>query len=233
MGGWTACSASGQNQYSEGYLWDSLVGLEVVLPTGEIVRTGLNAWSNCGPIGRYGATSDIQGLFLGSLGVFGVITETTYTIFPDHESLVYVDLGFEDWESLIQALKMFRKTTAIADVSMLDDAIGEMIAGESMKIPYPLILCCGCVGTKEEAERKAAITREIAAKAGAKDLGVPVGDLLHENAALINAFLKKWGGIDDTASVGHTFEAWPEIHRVFREVSHKYDLLDFWYAWVL
>ncbi len=231
MGGWTACSASGINQYSAGYLWDTLVGLEVVLPTGEIVRTGLNAWSNCGPIGRYGATSDIQGLFLGSLGVYGIITELTYTIFPAHEALVYVDLGFETWEPMIKTLKNFRKTTTITDVSMLDDALGEIIGG--FKVPYPLVLSVGCTGTNEEAERGAEIVRKLAAEAGAKDLGIPVGNMLHDNAALINAFLKKFGGIDDVASVGHTFAAWPEIHKIFREVSHKYNLLDFWYAWVL
>lgn len=233
MGGWTSCSASGINQYSQGYLWDSLVGLEVVLPTGEIVRTGLNAWSNCGPIGRYGATGDIQGLFEGSLGAFGVITELTYTIYPDHEALEHVDLGFEDWEPLIKALKLFRKTSVITDVSFLDSAVGKLVGG-NIQIDYPLILSIGCAGTQEEAERGAAIVREIGAKVGAKDAGAPLGDILYHNAALLNSpSFKTLGGLDDTASVGHTFDVFPEIYRVFREIVDRYQISYYWYAWVL
>ena len=233
MGGWTAGSASGINQYSHGYLWDSLVGLEVVLPTGEIVRTGLNAWSNCGPIGRYGATGDIQGLFEGSLGAFGVITELTYTIYPAHEALEHIDLGFDDWEPLIRALRMFRKTSVITDVSFLDSAVGKLVGG-NIEIPYPLLLSIGCTGTKEEAERGAAIVREIAAKAGAKEAGVPIGSILYHNAALLNSpSFKTLGGLDDVASVGHSFDVFPEMYRVFREVVDKYNIAYYWYAWVL
>jgi FAD/FMN-containing dehydrogenase len=233
MGGWTACSASGINQYFHGYLWDSLVGLEVVLPTGEIVRTGLNAWSNCGPIGRYGATGDIQGLFEGSLGAFGVITETTYTIYPDHEAIEHIDLGFDDWEPLIKALRIFRETSGITDVSFLDSAVGKLVGGV-MEIPYPLLLSLACTGTKEEAERAAAVVREIGAKVGAKDAGVPIGDILYNNAALLNSpSFKTLGNLDDVASVGHTFDVFPEIYRILREVVAKYKIAYYWYAWVL
>ena len=233
MGGWTACSASGINQYSHGYLWDSLVGLEVVLPTGEIVRTGLNAWSNCGPIGRYGATGDIQGLFEGSLGTLGVITETTYTIFPDHEAIEHIDLGFNDWEPLIKALRIFRKTSGITDVSFLDSAVGKLVGGV-LEIPYPLLLCLNCTGTKEDAERAAAVVRDIGAKVGAKDAGAPIGSILYHNAALLNSpSFKTLGGLDDIASVGHTFDVFPEIYRIFKEVADRYKIANYWYAWVL
>lgn len=233
MAGWTACSASGINQYSHGYLWDSLVGLEVVLPTGEIVRTGLNAWQNCGPIGRYGATGDVQGLFEGSLGAFGVMTELTYTIYPAHQVVKHIDLGFDDWESVITALKMFRKTRLITDVGFLDKWVGKLVGGV-MEIPFPYLLTVGCSGPKEEAQRGAEIVREIGAKAGAKEAGVPMGDILYQNAALLNApTFKTLGGYSNVASVGHTFDAWPEMYRIFREVVEKGNVPAYWYAWVL
>lgn len=233
MGGWTSCSASGINQYSSGYLWDSLVGLEVVLPTGEIVRTGLNAWSNCGPIGRYGATGDIQGLFEGSLGAFGVITELTYTIYPAHEVILHIDIGFDDFEPLIRALKMFRKTTVITDISFLDDAVGKLIGG-NIEIPLPFILSIGCTGTQEEAERGAAVVREIGAEVGARDIGIPIGSMLFQNAALLNSpTFKTLGGYDNVASVGHTFDALPGMYRVLREAVDKVNIPYYWYAWVL
>lgn len=230
MGGWTSCTASGIGQYSHGFLWDSLVGLEVVLPTGEIVRTGANAWSNCGPICRYIATGDIQGMFTGSLGALGVITELTYTTFPAYQAIEFVDIGFDDIKPMISALKIFRDTDIITDVTYVDGEVTKDMIGSAL--PYQHNLSLACTGTPEDAERRAATVRELGLKAGGQELGVPLGKIMYDNASLLNTPAKAYGGLDSLGSC-HAYAELPEMYKIFKDVLDKSKLPNFWYAWVL
>lgn len=67
VGGWVACRGAGQFSTRYGTVADMVEGLEVVLASGEVLRTG---W--CGPRSAMGP--DLTGLFVGSEGTLGVIT---------------------------------------------------------------------------------------------------------------------------------------------------------------
>ena len=54
---------------------DEVVGLEVVLPRGDTVRTGSAAAPQAGFFHRYGIGPDLTGLFLGGDASFGVVTK--------------------------------------------------------------------------------------------------------------------------------------------------------------
>jgi FAD/FMN-containing dehydrogenase len=62
-----------------------VVSLEVVLPTGEVIRTGSDATKKGGRFHRYVNGADMTGMFVGSCGIFGVITEATVWIYPEVE----------------------------------------------------------------------------------------------------------------------------------------------------
>ncbi len=66
VGGWVACRGAGQYSTRYGKIEDIAVGLEVVLASGAIVRTGGAPAAAVGP--------DLTQLFLGSEGTLGVIT---------------------------------------------------------------------------------------------------------------------------------------------------------------
>lgn len=68
----TACT-SGIGM-GRGSIDDAVLGLEVVLGTGEVVRTGALALSDDRPFVRVGAP-DTTGLFLGAEGTLGIVTE--------------------------------------------------------------------------------------------------------------------------------------------------------------
>ncbi|MCL6478643.1 MAG: FAD-binding oxidoreductase, partial [Peptococcaceae bacterium] len=74
VGGLVATRSAGQFSTRYGCIEDLLVGLEAVLPGGEIVRIKNVPRRSAGP--------DLRHIWLGSEGVFGVITEVTLKVFP-------------------------------------------------------------------------------------------------------------------------------------------------------
>ena len=72
VGGWVATRSSGQFSSAYGSIEDVLLGLEVVLPNGEVLETRLTPRSSAGP--------DLRQVFLGSEGTLGVITAVTLSL---------------------------------------------------------------------------------------------------------------------------------------------------------
>ncbi|MGH9016663.1 MAG: FAD-binding oxidoreductase [Acidimicrobiales bacterium] len=70
VGGWLACRGAGQYSTRYGKIEDMVVGLEVALADGRVIRTG-----GTGP--RAATGPDLTQLFVGSEGVLGVITDAT------------------------------------------------------------------------------------------------------------------------------------------------------------
>ena len=72
LGGWIAARSAGQKSARYGRLEDLVLGLEVVLPGGRIVRLDPQPASAAGP--------DLARVFIGSEGTLGVVTEATLAI---------------------------------------------------------------------------------------------------------------------------------------------------------
>ena len=97
-----------------------IVGLKVVLPTGEIVPTGTGAvTSAAGDFSRRFFPADLTGLFLGSEGAFGVITEATLKIYRQPEALLTRVAGFPDLRAAIDALRAFQEAQRGGGISTL------------------------------------------------------------------------------------------------------------------
>jgi glycolate oxidase len=80
VGGNVSIHGSGHLSHAGGFHSDMLNGLEVVLPTGEVVRIGSCAlsafWNARAPL------PDLAGLFLGWAGTTGVITKLAIKLYP-------------------------------------------------------------------------------------------------------------------------------------------------------
>ena len=88
---------------------DLVLGLEVVLPTGEVVRTGSWALPGAQPFYKWGLGPDFTGIFLGAQGTMGVVTKLAVKIFPHSEHKDILAFGFENPQDMIEATMMVLK----------------------------------------------------------------------------------------------------------------------------
>jgi glycolate oxidase len=77
IGGNVAFNSGGAHCFRHGMTANHVLGLEAVLPDGEIVRLGGDSVEDAGP--------DLTGLFVGSEGLFGVALEITVRLVPRPE----------------------------------------------------------------------------------------------------------------------------------------------------
>jgi len=88
IGGNAAECAGGPRAVKYGVTRDYVLGLEVVLPTGEIIKTGVRTAKGV-------AGLDLTRLIVGSEGILGVITELTLRLLPLPEAVGTLTAVFE------------------------------------------------------------------------------------------------------------------------------------------
>lgn len=106
-------SMSSQGVTEAGGTYNQVITLEVVLPTGEILRTGSDVLPNAGRFARVCNGGDYAGIFLGSMGVFGVITEATMKIECLPKVRRYVGVVFDTWKQGIDFVMKVLRVKAI------------------------------------------------------------------------------------------------------------------------
>jgi FAD/FMN-containing dehydrogenase len=82
-GGLSNNTVGGGGAAMYGAVTEQCVGLEVVLPTGEIIYTGAkaNAFRDK-PFTRFGLGADYSGIFLGDVGIHGIKTKASLNLYP-------------------------------------------------------------------------------------------------------------------------------------------------------
>lgn len=97
LGGNIASNAGGPRCLKYGVTRDYVLGLEVVSPTGDLLRLGSRTHKN-----KTGF--DLHRLFVGSEGMLGVITEATLKLIPLPPYRACIAVGFSRMSTAIQAL---------------------------------------------------------------------------------------------------------------------------------
>ncbi|MDD5220704.1 MAG: FAD-binding oxidoreductase, partial [Candidatus Bipolaricaulis sp.] len=103
IGGTVAVNAIPHGATEYGMTGDHVLALEVVLPKGDVVRTG--SWSNPAsePIERNANAADLAGLFIGSYGILGIITRVVYRVRRIPEAEQFRFYAFDDYRDAIDA----------------------------------------------------------------------------------------------------------------------------------
>jgi len=87
---------------------ETTLGVEVVLGTGQIVRTGSWGAANSAPFFRsYGP--DLTGLFMGDCGALGIKTAVALRLMKRHAHVMGLSFGFKDFSSLASGMEAAAK----------------------------------------------------------------------------------------------------------------------------
>jgi glycolate oxidase len=172
IGGNVAHNAGGPRAFKYGVTRHYLLGLEVVLPTGEIVETG-------GRVVKNSVGYDLTDLMCGSEGTLGIITRLTMRLLPKPECAATlmglfpsVRIGSEAGNRLIEAKVIPSKLELIDSLSLR--AIRQYIKDENVQLACNLPDDAGSVllvevdGGREEVERSLARVREVLKDAGGR-----------------------------------------------------------------
>ena len=98
MGGTIATNAGGPRCVKYGVTRHYILGLEVVLPSGEVLETGGRCHKN-----KTGF--DLIGMFVGSEGLLGVVTKATLRLIPHPEARAMLTATFPEFETAAIAVQ--------------------------------------------------------------------------------------------------------------------------------
>ncbi len=114
IGGMASTSASGTMAVKYGTMKTAITGLTVVLPDGEIIKTG-------GRTKKTSAGYNLTNLFIGSEGTLGIITEIQLRLSPIPESIMSAVCHFPSLEMAVQtAQQVIQYGVPIARIEMLN-----------------------------------------------------------------------------------------------------------------
>jgi glycolate oxidase len=103
IGGTVAVNAIPHGATEYGMTGDHVLALEVVLPTGEVIKTGSAANPASEPIERGANGPDLTGMFIGAYGILGIITSVTYRLRRIPELEAFRFYAFDDYRDAIDA----------------------------------------------------------------------------------------------------------------------------------
>jgi glycolate oxidase len=122
IGGNVAECAGGPRAFKYGTTKQYVLGLEIVLPTGEIVRTG-------GKVVKNVVGYDLTHLIVGSEGTLAIITQIILRLVPRPPVQATLRAAFRDVESAVQAvINVIRERVVPAAVELIDGDSLEAVA---------------------------------------------------------------------------------------------------------
>lgn len=168
LGGNVGENAGGPHCLKYGVTTNHVLGLEVVLPTGDVVELGGKALDTPG--------YDLVGLFVGSEGTLGIVTKLILRIMHQPEAIKTMLVVFESLEAAGQAVSDIIAAGIIpATLEMMDNVIIRAIE-KTFNAGYPLdaeaVLIIEVDGLKDDQDRLAEEIMQTCRRAGATTVSV-------------------------------------------------------------
>lgn len=224
IGGNIAENAGGMRTPKYGVTKHSVLGLEVVTATGEVIRTGGRTVKNV-------VGFDLTGLMCGSEGMLGIITEATLKLIPMPEATATVRASFESMEAACKVLTKFTPHGILPMAMEVVDRYCISAIEENFAFGLPdnanAILIVAVDGSKEEVERSAELVERILSENGGFDTlrsrTKEEEDKLWDVRRAISPSLMKYGTLKINEDVVVPRSKVPELVARIEEIGKKYD----------
>ena len=197
---------------------NNVLGLEVVLPTGEILQTG----STCL---RRAAGWDLTRIFVGAEGVLGIITKIRMVLYPAPETVDAVGF-FRKTEQIGLAIGLMYKQKL--PLPMDGEFVGEKackVGYEAYGLDFPegaLAVTRSMGRTREEAERNAGELVALFKRVGATESFILEDEEIREKVWGVRENAMRWGqekGLKGFLAI-EVNPPLPRLPEAIRELSH-------------
>ncbi len=163
IGGNVAENSGGPHTLKYGVTVNHILGLEMVLPDGEIVNLGGKHLPMAGP--------DLLGLVIGSEGTFGVVTKITCRLTPTPEKTITLLGVFDSVHGACEAVSTVIRQGIIPAAMEMIDRVTIHAVEQALKPGFPTdaeaVLIVEIDGLREGLEAEAAEVEKILAESGA------------------------------------------------------------------
>jgi glycolate oxidase len=129
LGGNVAENAGGPRALKYGVTRDYVLGLEVVLPSGELLKVGRRTIKGV-------AGYDLTALFVGSEGTLGIVTEITLQLIPLPRAVVTALITFETLKGAAQAVSAVLAAGILPrTLELMDEMSVKAVDGKAFRFP--------------------------------------------------------------------------------------------------
>jgi glycolate oxidase len=173
MGGNLAECAGGPKAVKYGVTRDYVLGLEAVLPTGEIIKTGVRTAK--GVVGY-----DLTRLIVGSEGTLALITEATVKLLPLPESVMTLTAAFGSMNTAARAVaEIIRSHSVPRTIEFMDNASIRLAEGYlhvGLPVDAGALLIMEVDGKRDEIKGMARALEDLARHLGAVEVRVAANE---------------------------------------------------------
>jgi alkyldihydroxyacetonephosphate synthase len=205
LGGWISTRAAGQFSTKYGKIEDMVLGMEVVLPDGNLL--------NIKPVPRRSVGPSLKDLFLGGEGTLGIVTRATISIHPLPKLTIKQSFVFPSIEAAVDVVRQILGAEARPAVVRIFD---EAESGRYFpKIGRKATTIFISEGETEYTALDAKVIRRISRENGGKSSGeAPVDIWLQKRFDIgLGPVLMQYGGIVDTIEVSALFKDAAKLYR--------------------
>ncbi len=226
IGGNVAEGAGGPRCLKYGTTKDYVLGLEVVLPTGEVIRTG-------GKLMKDVTGYNLTQLFVGSEGTLGVITEIILRLIPKPAAKRTAMAVFPRLDDAAQAVASILTSGILPSTIEIMDTTAIRVVEEYLRMGLPVdagaILIVEVDGREESVGAEVEQVGRVCERSGASEVRVSSteaeGEALWKARRSVSAALGRLAPTKQGEDICVPRSAIPEMVRRIGAISKKYDLV--------
>jgi alkyldihydroxyacetonephosphate synthase len=198
LGGWIATRAAGQFSTKYGKIEDMVLGMEVVLPDGDLL--------NIKPVPRRSVGPSLKDLFLGGEGTLGIVTKAVVSVHPLPKGTAKQSFVFPSIEVALDVVRrILRGDAKPAVVRIFDEAESERYFDE---IGNKVTVIFASEGEPDFVALESNVIRRIAEENGGEPMGENPANIWIEKRFDIGLgpVIMQQGAVVDTIEVATLFK---------------------------